>query len=155
MTKDIFIDNNIAKNFANPIDSNYKELISWLNKFDKNSQLNAHLVVSNALLKEYLDSSRNCSKSSSIPALISKLTMEGRLKKFKNNEIKDFQNQHFTKTISRSLLSNNKDHPHIAIVLMSARKYALTLDHDFFRDLQSFPRFNVTVAKRPEDIDYK
>ena len=33
--KDIFIDNNIAKNFGNPMDEEYQKLIRWLQKFDE------------------------------------------------------------------------------------------------------------------------
>ena len=35
MLKDLFIDNNVAKNFANPLDPEYKKLIQWLMTFDK------------------------------------------------------------------------------------------------------------------------
>jgi len=40
MKKDIFIDNNIAKNFTNPLDGEYKKLVQWLmryNFYQKNS----------------------------------------------------------------------------------------------------------------------
>jgi len=48
MKKDIFIDNNVAKNFSNPADPEYKKLIKWLVKFDKSIDIeeNAHLVLS-------------------------------------------------------------------------------------------------------------
>jgi hypothetical protein len=153
--KDLFIDNNIAKNFANPVDPNYKELIDWLCYFDKNSADNAFLVVSNKILNEYLSSSINCFKQSSIPIIIDKLTREGRLKKFENSAIRDFQNKHFKKIVVSKLLSNKEDHAHLAIVLMSDRKYALTIDNNLYCDLKNFPGFNVTVEKRPENLDYK
>ena len=153
--KDLFIDNNIAKNFANPVDSNYIELINWLTHYEKGSPDNAFLVVSNKLLKEYLDSLRNCSKPNSMPVIIAKLTREGRLNKFDNNLINVFQKEHFTKTIKKKLLSNEKDHPHLAIVLMSVRKYALTIDHNFYRDLANFTGFNVVVKKKPENLNYR
>lgn len=155
MRKDLFIDNNIAKNFANPVDVNYKELINWLLVYDKESKDNAFLVVSNKLLKEYLDSSRNCSIPSSIPMIINKLTREGRLNKFQNEEITQFQKKHFNKTIKRKLLSNEKDHSHLAIVLMSDRKFAITIDDNFYVDFKKFKAFSVTVAKRPEALNYK
>lgn len=46
--KDIFIDNNITKNFANPLDPEYKKLIKWLMAFDEQDKAkNAYLVISN------------------------------------------------------------------------------------------------------------
>ena len=46
MLKDIFIDSNVAKNFANPLDPEYKKLVNWLMNFDEDNQTNnAHLVV--------------------------------------------------------------------------------------------------------------
>jgi hypothetical protein len=51
--KDIFIDNNIAKNFSNPLDPDYKKLIKWLREFnddDPKIHNNAYLMVSNKLL---------------------------------------------------------------------------------------------------------
>ncbi len=153
--KDLFIDNNIAKNFANPVDPNYKELINWLSLYNKDSKDNAFLVVSNKLLEEYLDSSRNCSKPSSIPMIIAKLNREGRLNKFSNSDIQQFHETYFTKSVIRRLLSNKKDHSHLAIVLMSERRFALTIDDNFYRDLLSFKKFKVVVEKRPERLNYK
>ena len=54
--KDLFIDNNIAKNFSNPLDPEYKKLIKWLIEFNSNPKKhddNAHLVVSQKLIAEY------------------------------------------------------------------------------------------------------
>src|SRR5690554_5087022 len=103
MMKDIFIDNNVAKNFATPLDSNYKDLIKWLNEFDadivekdpKKIGNYAHLVVSQKLLVEYLKSSRNCSKPNAIPSIINRLTIQGRLIKKTKTEIEAFQKKYF------------------------------------------------------------
>lgn len=161
--KDIFIDNNIAKNFATPLDKNYKDLIDWLNNYDEESVKKdstvkdtfAHLVVSQKLLKEYLDSSKNSSKPNAIPSLINRLIIQGRLIKKTKNEIEDFTNKHFTKTITRKLLSNEEDHCHIVTVLLSQRKICLTYDKNLTKDLDNFPGFNPIVKKRPEEINYK
>ncbi len=56
--KDIFIDNNIAKNFCNPLDPEYKRLIQWLI-----SDSTAYLVVSNKLIVEY---TRSTGQSTSV-----------------------------------------------------------------------------------------
>ena len=57
MKKDLFIDNNIAKNFSNPQDEEYIKLTKWLINFDssdiENKDNYAHLVVSKKLLGEY------------------------------------------------------------------------------------------------------
>jgi hypothetical protein len=58
MKKDIFIDNNIAKNFTNPLDPEYVKLIKWLLAYDEVPEgspdyINAHLAVSKKLLVEY------------------------------------------------------------------------------------------------------
>lgn len=95
--KDIFIDNNIAKNFANPADQNYKELIQWLLDYNEDEDNDAYLVASNKLLKEYLSSSYNCSRPTSIPVIISTLTIQGRLLKVNNQELKEFMTTNFTK----------------------------------------------------------
>jgi hypothetical protein len=43
--KDIFIDNSIAKNFANPLDPEYKKLVAWLMRYDQSHKsINAILV---------------------------------------------------------------------------------------------------------------
>ncbi|KAF9658281.1 hypothetical protein ABHQ57_15000 [Tenacibaculum sp. ZH5_bin.1] len=153
--KDIFIDNNIAKNFVNPADENYKELIKWLLEYNNDKDNDAYLVTSNLLLKEYLSSSRDCSKSTSIPVIISTMTAQGRLLKFSNQNIKEFITENFTKKIHKSLRSNEQDHTHIATILMSERKYAISIDENFNQDLKDFPGQEVTVVKRPEELDYK
>lgn len=156
MKKDLFIDNNIAKNFANPMDAEYKKLIRWLMKNDPiNSAVNAYLVVSNKLLAEYNRSVSFSSSASSIPIIIEQLTREGRLIKINNADIKEFQRRYFSKKVLRDLRSNREDHDHIPVVLLSDRKYALSLDKDFIYDLVHFPGFHATVEKRPEKLPYE
>lgn len=159
MKHDIFIDNNIACKFTNPADSKFKELIRWLmDNHDIEEGHNddrAYLVVSQKLLVEYSRSCRDDFGTTSIPMIIDKLTKDGRLVKITNQDIKDFKNQHFTKTVEKRLHSNNEDRDHIPVVLLSDRKYALTYDENFTYDLEHFPGFSVIVKSRPEDIDYK
>lgn len=154
--KDIFIDNCIAKDFATPINDNYKSLIKWLFQFDaENIEDNAYLVLSQKLLNEYIDSSQNCSKSSAIPVIISKLTKEGRINRFSNNDIKVFKRLHFKPKVVKRLRSSIKDRDHIPIVMMSERKLALTIDENFAYDLVNFPKFVTVVSDCPSKIDYK
>ncbi len=156
MKKDIFIDNNVAKNFSNPLDDEYKKLIAWLMKYDpeKNDE-NAYLVVSNKLMGEYLRTSSLALSSTSVPIIIDKMTREGRLFKIENREIKAFQQKHFTKQCIKKLRSNRDDHDHIPVVVLSYRKYALSLDNDFIYDLTHFPGFQVKAEKRPEQLPYQ
>ncbi|MGE5343195.1 MAG: hypothetical protein ACM3SY_17120 [Candidatus Omnitrophota bacterium] len=154
MKKDIFIDNNIAKNFSNPMDPEYKSLIQWLMAFNPGNPENAYLVVSQKLLGEYSRTSPPSLKFN-IWAIINQFIREGRLIKKTNEEIKEFQRQCFTKKRIKDLRCNNEDHCHIATVLLSDRKYALSLDDNFIYDLRSFPRFKVKVEKRPEDLPYR
>ncbi len=152
--KDIFIDNNVAKNFANPVDPEYKRLIRWLRKFDGDLEDSAHLVVSNKLIAEYKRTSGGAYSGTNIAVIIGQLNKEGRLPKITNQQIKDFQRKYFKKKVIRRLTCNREDQDHIPVVLLSHRKYALSLDNDFTRDLMNFPGFNAWVEKRPQDLPY-
>jgi hypothetical protein len=155
MKKDIFIDNNIAKNFCNPMDEEYKRLICWLMEFHpEDGALDAYLVVSNRLLSEYYRTASLAVSATGIPVIIDKLTREGRLIKVSNEEIKEFRRRYFSKKVIKSFRSNAEDHDHIPVVLLSDRKYALSLDDGFIYDLRHFPGFTVRVEKRPENLPY-
>lgn len=65
MKKDIFIDNNIACRFANPMDPEMKKLINWIMKNEEGSEDNAILVVSDKLLHEYIASCQGANGSAS------------------------------------------------------------------------------------------
>ncbi len=150
MKKDIFIDNNIAKNFCAPADPNYIELISWLKECE-----DAHLVVSKKLVKEYYDSNKGATSNTSILLIIQLLERNDRLINISKAEIDNFQSSFFTKTVEKKLRSNAEDRNHIPVVLLSERKMALTLDANFRYDLENFPGFTVIVSDRPEAIGYK
>lgn len=152
--KDIFIDNNVAKNFAKPLDPEYKRLIRWLLKFDADLKDSAHLAVSKKLIAEYKRTSGNAYSGTNIAVIIDKLTQQGRLLMITNQQIKDFKREYFKKRVIRRLTCNREDRDHIPVVLLSHRKYALSLDDDFTRDLINFPGFTVWVEKRPRDLPY-
>jgi hypothetical protein len=153
--KDIFIDNNIAKNFSNPIDPEYKKLIKWLIEFNSDSKNNnAHLVVSQKLLAEYYRTMGHAASGNNIAVIINLLTQQGRLNRISNDQIKEFKQSQFTKKVERKLISNKEDREHIPVVLLSDRKYALTLDEKFTTDLVNFPSFTALVGKKPSDIPY-
>lgn len=136
MKKDIFIDNNIACRFSNPMDPEMKKLIAWIMEYEEGSHNNAMLVVSDKLLREYIASCQGAYGATSIPTIIiiGKLTREGRLTKITNADIKGFQNIYFTKTVERTLRSNQENRNHIPVVLLSERKFALTNDRNFTFD---------------------
>lgn len=152
--KDIFIDNNIAKNFSNPLDPEYKRLIEWLMKSNPNPQKyddNAYLVVSQKLEVEYKRTMGHAKSGTNINAIIDMLTRQGRLNQISNKQIKEFKQKYFTNKVKRKLTSNEEDREHIPVVLLSDRKYALTLDEKFTDDLLNF---TATVGKKPSDIPY-
>lgn len=154
MKKDIFIDNNIACRFANPMDPEMKKLIDWLMKNVEGSDKNAIMVVSPKLLHEYLASCQGAYGMTSIPMIINQLTREGRLTKISNAQIKDFQMKFFSKKVEKNLRSNQEDRNHIPVVLLSERKYALTNDEKFTYDLRHFPGFKVLVCSKPGNLPY-
>lgn len=152
--KDIFIDNNIAKNFANPLDVEYKKLIQWLFKFDGDLENSAHLAVSKKLVAEYSRTSASAYSLTNITVIISKLQIEGRLLMITNQQIKEFKRKYFARRIIRMLTCNREDRDHIPVVLLSHRKYALSRDDKFINDLVNFPGFTVLAEKRPQDLPY-
>jgi hypothetical protein len=154
MRKDIFIDNNIAKNFSNPLDPEYKSLVNWLQTNHKDEEQKAYLVVSQKLITEYSRSSSHAHSATNMPTIINILLREGRLVKISNDKIRDFQHQYFTKAVKRRLRSNAEDKEHIPVVLLSERKYALTIDKNLTHDLLDFPKFRATVKARPEELPY-
>jgi uncharacterized membrane protein len=158
MKKDIFIDNNIASRFKNPADPEYIKLRDWLLLYreikENEADNNAHLVVSNKLLNEYSRSNQNIKDGQNIILIIARLQRQGRLIKIDNQAIKEFQQEYFTKKTLKKLSCNEEDREHIPVVLLSHRKYALSIDDAFVNDLLNFPRFNATVAKRPEELPY-
>jgi hypothetical protein len=155
MLKDIFIDTNVAKNFNNPMDPEYKRLIRWIINYNEiNHNDNAHLVISNKLLIEYYRTASHSPSPSNIAAIIDKLSREGRIIKITNIQIKGFKRIHFTKRIRRILTCNINDRDHIPVVLLSYRKMALSLDNNFLSDLLKFKGYKVIAGRRPQDIPY-
>lgn len=158
MKKDIFIDNNIASRFKNPADPEYIKLRDWLVLYreikEGEEDTNAHLVVSNKLLNEYSRSNQNIKDGQNIILIIGRLQRQGRLIKIDNQTIKDFQQEHFTKKTLKQLSCNQEDREHIPVVLLSHRKYALSIDDAFVNDLLNFPKFQVLACKRPEEMPY-
>lgn len=138
------------------MDGEYRKLIQWLRYNNVASpDDNAHLAVSKKLLVEYYRSAQNAASDTAIPVIISILQAEGRLTIISNEQIKQFKAQHFTKKTERLLTCNHEDREHLPVVLLSARKYALSYDDSFINDLLNFPGFRVTAAKRPELIPYR
>jgi hypothetical protein len=153
--KDIFVDNNIAVQFTNPMDDYFKEFIRWLIEFNNDCENDAYLVVSNKILSEYLRSCNGCFKENSIPMIIAKFTREGRLIKIANHDISEFKNQHYRKKIKNQLRSNYQDQDHLPIVLISNRKMALSNDTNLIYDIIHFPGYSSYASNRPELLNYK
>jgi poly-D-alanine transfer protein DltD len=154
--KDIFIDNDVAtKHFSNPIDEDYKKLIDWLKTFNNDVGNDAHLVLSSFLHREYIESNRNPNSQTNIVAIINEMVINDRINRVKNQDIKRFQTEHFTKNVLKKMTSNAKDRNHIPAVLLSNRKMALSEDSRFLNDLIQIKGFKPIAAFRPENIDYK
>lgn len=148
--KDIFIDNNIAKNFSNPLDPEYQELVKWL-MYCKES----FLVTCKKLIMEYGRTNAASKSYTSIWAILDKITREGRRNHIPNEDIKEFKRHHYKTKIVNNMTCSIQDREFIPAVLLSNRKYALVRDDNFKCDLENFPGFNVLVEKRPQDIPYK
>lgn len=154
--KDIFIDNDVTtKHFSNPIDEDYKKLIDWLQTFNNDVENDAHLVLTNFLHREYIESNRNPNSQTNIVAIINEMVIKDRIKRVSNQDIKNFQTKYYTKNVLKKLTSNAKDRNHIPAVLLSDRKMALSEDTKFLNDLLKFSGINPIVAKRPENLNYK
>ncbi|MBE0680375.1 MAG: hypothetical protein IH589_00545 [Anaerolineales bacterium] len=154
--KDIFIDNNVAKNFINPLDLEYKKLVSWLMHCDEvRKSDNAHLVISKKIIVEYHRTCGSSMSDNSIVAIIDMCTRQGRLNRITNDQIKDFRTTYLTKKNCRKLKSNWQDHDHIPVVMLSKRKYAISIDDKFVQDVNLFPGFKAIAVKRPEDLKYE
>lgn len=142
--KDIVVDNNVAKNFANPLDDEYKKFVSWLTA-------KGYLAVCNQLLHQYVATCGTSSSSTNICVIIGRLTREGRLLKKSNKELKAFR---FPKRRENQLRCNQKDRDILKTVLLSLRKYALTTDKKLRHDINKYPGFNALAVSRPEHIAY-
>lgn len=151
--KDLFIDNNLAKNFCTPIDKEFKKLLEWIQNNEEKNNTNKHaLVISAKLFNEYVASTGHSKSPTNIVFLVNTLIAQGRIKKITNQQIKDFKATHYKKSLK--LLSNAKDQDHIPTVFLSDRKYVLTADKNFTSDLTTFPGFTALVSKRPENLPY-
>lgn len=154
--KDIFIDNCIAKNFSNPLDPHYKDLVQWLVQYDAQSEANAMLVLNQALLNEYNRSNIGNFHNTCITVIINYLTQQGRIHFVPKAAIEAFIKEHIERggKKKKTIQSNAEDWPHIASVLLSHRRMALTTDQGLTADLRSFAALAPRVSHRPEEIGY-
>jgi hypothetical protein len=140
--KDIFIDTNIAKNFKNPADPEYKKLLAWLFK-------EGVWVVNQKLLVEYGRTNQN------ILVLTNILLREGRLIKVERSELDEIK---FKKAFIKSLESNNEDWTHLKTIWLSVRKIGIIIDNGLRNDVNNSPLQNgiqPRAVSRPQDIDYE
>lgn len=155
MFKDIIIDHNVAKNFSNPLDNEYKNFVKWLIRYDVRNPLNnAYLAVSNKLLGEYCTSPGYPHSLTNIIIIIDTFMKQGRLNKISNSAIKNFKRKYFKKHVIRKFTCNRRDWEHIPVVMLSDRKYALSRDANFRNDVNNFTGFSALAVKRPQDIPY-
>ena len=142
--KDILVDNNIAKNFCNPLADEYKLFIRWL--FEEGS-----LVVTQGLIREYISSCGAARSSTSIVVILHRQQIEGRLKVISAQALKAFK---FQRRTERLLRSNLNDRVLIKAVMLSVRKYAVSRDRNFRHDINYFPGYHARAENRPGQIPY-
>ena len=143
--QDVLVDNNIAKNFCNPLDRHYKDFVAWL--FDAGV-----LVVTQQLMKEYYATAGHSHSETSITVIVDRLTRTGRLVRFTNATLRDFR---FPASVRRKLRSNREDHSNIKAVMLSTRKYAISNDANFRHDVNTYPGHSALAVRRPQDLPYK
>lgn len=140
--KDIFIDTNIAKNFKNPIDPEYKKLLLWL-------RTSGVWVVNQKLLVEYGRTNQT------ILVLINELQKQGRLVKFEKAQL---ESKKFKKVYERNLKSNSEDWVHLKTIWLSVRKIGIVIDNGLRDDVNNSPireGIQPIAVARPEQIDYE
>lgn len=142
--KDIFIDNDAATNFLNPQQEQYKALFKWL-------MSEGYLVVSQKLLAEYHRTSGACCLAVNICTVVAELTKRGRLVRFGKDNLGQFP---IPKRVERKLKSNQKDRVHLKTVLLSVRKYALSMDQNLCDDINNFPGYVALARSDPQAIPY-
>ena len=147
MIKDLFVDNNVAKNFKNPADPEYLKLMDWLFK-------EGHLVITPKLMAEYYASNQG-NFGQSIITIINQLTIGGRLVRISTEEMKAVK---FPKRLDKERLKLNKDYWHLKAILLSNRKIAIIIDKAFRDAVNNHPMHNGVkpqAVARPEEIDYE
>ena len=139
---DLFVDTNVAKNFKNPLDPEYKKLVQWL-------RVKGCWVVSKKLLVEYGRSNQT------IAVLTDLLLKQGRLKVIDNETHNKLV---FSKLAEKRLTCNAEDRWHLKTILLSHRKIALIIDVALRNDVNNHPLYNGVkpqAVARPEEIDYE
>lgn len=139
---DLFVDTNVAKNFKNPLDPEYKKLVQWL-------RVKGCWVVSKKLLVEYGRSNQN------IAVLTDLLLKQGRLKIIDNEAHNKLI---FSKLAEKRLTCNAEDRWHLKTILLSHRKIALIIDVALRNDVNNHPLHEGVkpqAVSRPQDIDYE
>jgi hypothetical protein len=144
VSKDILVDNSIAKNFCNPLDPHYKRFIEWL--FTE-----GELVVTQRLIVEYHGSTAASASATNIVAIIGKLLSDGRLRKVTKQELTTFR---ISNRVAKKLRSNENDWDYVKAVMLSVRKFALSLDNNFVTDVNTFPGYTARAEYRPQDLPY-
>ena len=107
----------------------YRLLFEWL-------RVEGILVVSKKMMTEYQDSFRG---SPNLSGLIGLLIKEDRFMEISNADIKKVR---FTKTEQKRFQSNQKDRPHIALVIVSPRKKMLSKDVKLCSDINGLRKIN-------------
>lgn len=146
MRKDITIDCCCICKCVGQISDVYKELYDWLMTPNNDSKL----MLSEKLHIEYIGSNNQ------LNVFLNQLLQMNKIQPVvENKEIKDFRNKHFNKKIENKLRSNSKDWNHIALVMISTRRIALSEDNNLIYDINNFPKFFASADNCPSKLPYK
>ena len=143
--KDILVDNNVAKNFCNPMDENYKDFILWL-------RTNGALVVCQKLLVEYYRTCCTSNSDTNVCVLIAELQSDGRLNKINKAQLSAFK---IPKAVRKILPLHDKDIELLKTTLLSQRRLAITIEKNLRDSINMYPRFKALAVSRPECLKYR
>ncbi|QLQ29436.1 hypothetical protein H4W19_02760 [Pseudoxanthomonas mexicana] len=134
---DIVMDTNVARLYDHAADPRYKKLFQWIHSVGS-------LAVSMPLLREYSGTTNHV-----LAGLVRHLTDSGRLNKFTNRQIDDFNDdRHYNYT------SNGQDRAHARLCFLSNRKIFIGFDNRLIDDINGFRSVNGVkpfASRYPDD----
>jgi hypothetical protein len=141
LTRDIVVDTNIIRLYANPDDPLIRALFVWIRDFGT-------LALSQKLLAEYIGIGNR-----DLAGLIDRLTRAGRINSISNQRLKEFnQDRHYAYT------ANSKDRWHARLVFLSIRKLLVSVDKKLINDVNGFKRMGGVkprATSRPQRALYQ
>jgi hypothetical protein len=142
--KDIVIDTNIAKNFANPISSSYQIFIKWLKE-------EGSIAYCQYLLCEYMRTNQYSTSLTNICALLDMQVRNKRANRITNSMIKKCK---LPKSFSKIKKSHKKDEEILKTVILSHRKMLISKETTLNIDVVNYPRIKGKAFTDPHQDIY-